>query len=340
MTTNAPNEFINNVLAAKDSDQGVSFEFFNQVMLGQVDPLVLAAVLGGLKVKGEKPEEVAGAAQAMRENALAFNRPDYSIADSCGTGGDGADTINISTTAAIVAASCGIKMTKHGNRSVSSKSGSSDLLEGLGINLTPSPEQARKCLDDAGICFFFAPQYHAGVKHAMPVRQALKTRTIFNILGPLANPAAPDIQLLGVYSPELMRPVAETLNKLGTQRAMIVHGSGLDEIAIHGETLVCEVNQGQISEYKLTPADFGFNTRSLIDIKGDTPEVNKQICLDMLSGNGQQAHLEAVAVNVSALLVMSGKADNFEQGAQIALDAMNSGKAKSTLEKFVELSNG
>ncbi|MER2493567.1 anthranilate phosphoribosyltransferase [Catenovulum sediminis] len=332
--------FVNNTFAGKDSSKQETLAFFNQVMAGSIDPILLAGVLGALKIKGETPEEIAGAASAMRENALAFERPEYLIADSCGTGGDGADTINISTTAAIVAAACGLKMTKHGNRSVSSKSGSSDLLEGLGINLTPSPQQARKCLDQAGICFFFAPQYHAGVKHAMPVRQTLKTRTIFNILGPLANPAAPDIQLLGVYSPDLLRPIAETLAQLNLKRAMVVHGSGLDEIALHGTTQVCELNDGKILEYTLTPADFALDSCQLIDIKGGLPEENKQICLDMLSGNGKTAHMNAVAINVSALLYMSGLAQDLKQGAQLALDAMRSGKALKTLNQFAELSHG
>ncbi|MCU4674793.1 anthranilate phosphoribosyltransferase [Catenovulum sp. 2E275] len=333
-------EFINNTFNGQNSTKAESLAFFSQVVQGQVDPLMLSAMLAGLKVKGETPDEIAGAAQAMRDNALAFSRPDYLIADSCGTGGDGADTINISTTAAIVAAACGLKMTKHGNRSVSSKSGSSDLLEGLGVNLTPSPEQARNCLDKAGICFFFAPQYHSGVKHAMPVRQALKTRTIFNILGPLANPAAPDIQLLGVYTPDLLLPVAKTLQALNAKRAMVVHGSGLDEIAIHGSTLVAELIDGEIKQYSLSPADFGVEQATLLDIKGGTPQQNKTICVDMLSGKGKAAHLNAVAINVSALLVMAGIADNFKQGAELALDAMQSGKALKTLELFVEHSNG
>ncbi|WP_017445637.1 anthranilate phosphoribosyltransferase [Gayadomonas joobiniege] len=330
---------INNALDGSNSSIDESQAFFNDVMQGDVDPVVLAAVLAALKVKGETPEEIAGAAAAMRKAALHFDRPDDLIADSCGTGGDGADTINISTTSAIVAAACGLKMTKHGNRSVSSKSGSSDLLEALGVNLTPTPEQARNCLDQCGICFFFAPQYHAGVKHAMPVRQKLKTRTLFNILGPLANPACPDIQLLGVYSPDLIRPVAETLNKLNIKRAMVVHGSGLDEIALHGETQVCEINQGKLTEYRLSPADFGLPKCQLADIKGGSPQENQQTCLDMLSGHGKTAHLNAVAVNVAALLWMSGISSSLKSGAERALDAMQSGKALKTLKDFAELSN-
>jgi anthranilate phosphoribosyltransferase len=276
----------------------------------------------------------------MRKNALAFNKPNGLLADSCGTGGDGANTINISTTAAIVAAACGLTMTKHGNRSVSSKSGSADLLESFGINLTPSPEQAKVCLEKANICFFFAPQYHAGVKHAMPVRTTLKTRTIFNILGPLTNPAAPQIQLMGVYDKALVEPIAQTLQLLGVKRAMVVHGDGLDEIALHGKTFVAELTHGQIKTYELSPADFGVNQVSLDDIKGGTPAENAAITKDLLNGKGQQAHIDAVAINVSALLYMADIAQDFKDGVNFAKQAMTSGQANSTLERFVEYSNG
>ena len=188
---------------------------FGQVVRGEVDPIVLASLLTALKIKGETPEEIAGAAEALLAEARDFPRPDYEFCDIVGTGGDGLNTINVSTTSALVAAACGLKVAKHGNRSVSSKSGSSDLLDKMGIKLDMSPAQARRCLDELGICFLFAPQYHAGVRHAMPVRQALKTRTLFNVLGPLINPARPTYQLMGVYAPELVRPIAETLLALG-----------------------------------------------------------------------------------------------------------------------------
>ncbi|NTS76125.1 anthranilate phosphoribosyltransferase [Catenovulum sp. SM1970] len=333
-------DFYQNALAGLDSTKEQSLDFFNQVIQGEIDPIVLAAVLGALKVKGETPDEIAGAASAMRANALAFSRPEQIIADSCGTGGDGANTINISTTAAIVAAACGLKMTKHGNRSVSSKSGSADLLESFGVNLTPSPEQARACLDKAGICFFFAPQYHAGIKHAMPVRKTLATRTIFNILGPLTNPAAPEVQLMGVYSPELVRPIAETLNLLGVKRAMVVYGSGLDEIAIHGTTQVCEINNGELYEYTLSPSDFDITEVSLEAIKGGTPDENAAFTKALLNGEGVQAHQDAVAVNVAALLYLAGIATDLKQGISLAVEAMKTGKAMQTLEAFAEHSNG
>ncbi len=332
-------DFVDNALAGKDSTKEESLAFFNQVIQGNVDPIVLAAVLGALKVKGEQPNEIAGAAQAMRENALSFNSPNELIADSCGTGGDGANTINISTTAAIVAAACGLKMTKHGNRSVSSKSGSADLLESFGVNLSPTPEQARLCLDKANICFFFAPQYHAGIRHAMPVRKTLKTRTIFNILGPLTNPAAPQVQLMGVYDPSLLEPIAKTLQLLGLDRAMVVHGSGLDELAIHGPSEVCELVDGEIKHYTLSPDDFGLPSYALKDIEGGTPEQNAAHTKAILSGTGEQAHIDAVAINVSALLVMANIADNFKHGVTLAKKAMSDQTALTTLNLFAEHSN-
>ncbi|PCK07229.1 MAG: anthranilate phosphoribosyltransferase [Alteromonadaceae bacterium] len=332
-------EFIDNVLNGIDSSVEQSSEFFGGVIRGEVDPIVLAAVLGALKVKKEQAPEIAGAALAMRASALAFDSPAEPIADSCGTGGDGSNTINISTTTAIVAAACGLKMTKHGNRSVSSQSGSADLLERLGVNLSPSPEQARVCLDKANICFFFAPQYHSGIKHAMPVRKMLKTRTIFNILGPLINPASPQIQLLGVYEPALLVPMTKALQTLGVTRAMVVHGSGLDEIAIHGSTQVCELNRSKIIEYTLSPADFGLSEYALDDIKGGTPEENAEYTNAILGGCGKPAHNEAVAANVSALLVMAGLAKDFKEGAKKALDVMSSQGAVDTIKRFVEYSN-
>ena len=196
---------------------------FDEIMQGNMSDIELTALLISIKMKGEVSDEIAGAAASMRENAVAFNTTCSQLADSCGTGGDGSNTINISTTAAIVAAAAGINMVKHGNRSVSSNSGSADLLKALGINIDMSPEQAAKCLEQTHFTFLFAPHYHSGVRHAMGVRTALKTRTIFNILGPLANPAAPDVQLLGVYDESLCMPMAQTLKTLGTQRAMIVH---------------------------------------------------------------------------------------------------------------------
>lgn len=324
--------------------QSLSFsqaqELFDQIMLGNMTDIELSAALIALKLKGESVNEIAGAAQSMRNNAVHFDSKGLSCSDSCGTGGDGANTINVSTTAAIVAAACGINMVKHGNRSVSSKSGSADLLRTLGINLEMSPTQASTCLENTGFTFLFAPQYHQGVKHAMPVRGALKTRTIFNILGPLANPAAPQAQLLGVYDPALCRPMAETLKTLGTKRAMIVHGSGTDEIALHGTTEVTELNHGEITQYTLSPQDFGLRNYSLSQIAGDTPEYNAKASIALLKGEGPDAHNAAIAANVAALLVLNDQASNLTEATDHVLTVIRSGVAMTKLAEIVEVSNG
>ena len=304
-----------------------SEQFFSEVVAGHVEPIILSSVLTALKIKGETAQEIAGAAKALRAAASPFPSPDYDLVDIVGTGGDGANTINISTTAAFVAAACGLKIAKHGNRSVSSQSGSSDLLDAMGIDINMSPQTARKALDDLGLCFLFAPQYHSGIRHAMPVRNALKTRTIFNVLGPLINPAHNAVELMGVYDPALIKPIITTLKTLGLKRALVVHGSGLDEIAIHGKTQVAELTeQGDILEYELSPSDFGLETFALQEIAGGNPEENKQITQALLAGKGSPAQRSAVAANVGALLKLKGKADDFAQGTAKALAMMDSGQ--------------
>jgi anthranilate phosphoribosyltransferase len=312
--------------------------FFKKVIKGDVDPIVLSSALTALKMKGETIDEITGAANALLAQAKPFPRPDYPFTDIVGTGGDGLGTINISTASAIVAASCGLKVCKHGSRSVSSKSGSSDLLAAFGLNLEMSPDVARKCLDELNICFIFAPAYHAGMRFAAPVRAALKTRSIFNVLGPLVNPARPEYELMGVYAPELLKPIAEVHQKLGMKRVMVVFGSGLDEIAVHGETQVAELVDGEIKEYTLMPADFGVNTYPIETILGGTPEQNKVIIEQILQGKGTDAQQAAVAVNTSALLVINGFADNFKTGTTMALEAMKSSQPLQLVKKLAEMS--
>ncbi|MGF1714021.1 anthranilate phosphoribosyltransferase [Photobacterium chitinilyticum] len=313
--------------------QEESQTLFDAIIKGEVDPILLSAVLTALKIKGETPAEIAGAASALLANAKPFPSPDYDFADIVGTGGDGANTINISTTAAFVAAACGVKVAKHGNRGVSSKSGSSDLLDKFGINLAMTADNARGALDELGVCFLFAPEYHGGVRHAMPVRQTLKTRTIFNVLGPLINPARPNIELMGIYDKALVRPIAETIATMGMKRAAVVHGSGLDEVAIHGETTVAEIINGEIKEYTLTPADFGLKTYPLEAIKGGEPEENRAIITNILTGKGTEAQQGAVAVNVAMLLRLFGNED-LKANTQQAIDVMQSGKAFELVEKL------
>lgn len=313
-------------------------QFFQQMIQGEVAPEMLASVLTALKIKGETPAEIAGAALAVRNNATTFPALSFDVADCVGTGGDGANTINISTTAAILAAACGLKMAKHGNRSVSSMSGSADLLEAFGVNLMMSPQTAANCLDKANICFLFAPAYHPGFKHAAPVRKAMGVRTLFNILGPLVNPAAPKTMLLGVYTPELLKVMADSLVLTGVERGWVVHGSGLDEIALHGETQVMEISDGNIVEKTISPADFGLENYSLEDIKGGTPQENAEAIKAILAGKGPAAHNAAVIINCAALLYLHGKANNLAQAKDLAAQVLASGQGLATLEALVALS--
>ena len=319
--------------------QGQSQTFFTDVIAGNVEPALLGSVLTALKIKGESADEISGAALAARQSATPFPAQTTPVSDCVGTGGDGANTINISTTAAILAASCGLKMAKHGNRSVSSMSGSADLLESFGVNLTMSPEVASECLAQTNLCFLFAPAYHAGFRHAAPVRKAMGIRTLFNILGPLVNPSKPETMLLGVYSPELLMTMAKSLQLTGVKRAWVVHGSGLDEIALHGQTQVVEVNGDELIEKTISPADFGLASYSLDDIKGGTPAENAAIIKQILAGQGQPAHNAAVAINCAALLYLHDKAESLTAAADIAQQALISGQGLATLEAMVKVSN-
>lgn len=329
---------INKLYEQRSLSREESHQLFDTIIKGELDPILLSATLTALKIKGETPEEIAGAASALTENATPFPTPDYDFADIVGTGGDGANTINISTTAAFVAAACGVKVAKHGNRGVSSKSGSSDLLAALGIDLAMSPDTACGALDELGVCFLFAPQYHSGVRYAMPVRQTMKTRTIFNLLGPLINPAKPTLELMGVYDKALVRPIAETMLNLNMKRAVVVHGSGLDEVAIHGETTVAEIKDGTITEYTLTPQDFGVQTYPIESIKGGTPEENREITSQILQGKGSDAQQSAVAVNVALLLRLFGHED-LKANTQKALDVMRSGTPFELVQQLASRSN-
>lgn len=324
--SNVIQPILENLYQAQVLSQLESHQLFSAVVRGEIKPEQLAAVLISMKVRGEQPQEIAGAATALLENAAPFPRPDYLFADIVGTGGDGSNSINISTASAFVAAACGLKVAKHGNRSVSSKSGSSDLLAAFGINLDMSAEKSRHALDNLGVCFLFAPKYHTGFRHAMPVRQQLKTRTLFNVLGPLINPAHPPLALIGVYSPQLVEPIAETLRMLGYQRAAVVHSGGMDEVSLHAPTIVAELNQGEINCYQLTAADFGLMPYQQQQLTGGTPEENRDILTRLLQGKGEAAHEAAVAANVAMLMRLFGEEDLSANARQV-LDVLRSGAA-------------
>lgn len=315
------------LMSGETLTQDQTREFFTRLIKGELNDAQISAALIAMKMRGETPAELAGAAEAILSVAKPFIRPDTLVIDSCGTGGDGSNTINISTTAALIAASMGLAVTKHGNRSVSSRSGSADVLESLKLRINLDPSDASAQLADNGFCFLFAPHYHPGIKHAMPVRQTLKTRTLFNLVGPLVNPARPDVQLLGVYSDEWVQPMAETLQRLGVKRAMVVHGSGLDELALHGPTRVIELHNGELSEYQIEPADFGVPSAPLTELKGGDADCNARVLEDILAGGGSPAQRHSVAINVAALLYLSGQYSTLKAATAATLEHLDTGQA-------------
>ncbi|CDL80646.1 Anthranilate phosphoribosyltransferase [Xenorhabdus szentirmaii DSM 16338] len=317
---------LDKLLNAQTLTQQESQQLFTAVIHGELSDVQLTAILVSLKLRGEQPQEIAGAAQAFLANAAPFPRPDYTFCDIVGTGGDGSNSINISTTSAFVAAACGLKVAKHGNRSISSRSGSSDLLAAFGVALDACAEESRRALDELGICFLFAPQYHCGFRHAAQVRQQLKTRTLFNILGPLINPARPSLSLIGVYSPALIEPIAHTLQALGYQRAAVVHSGGMDEVSLHAPTYVAELRHGEIHQYQLTATDFGLPSHHISSLKGGTPEENRDMSTMLLQGHGQKAHIDTVAANVALLMKIHGQ-ENLRENTQLALNIIYSGQA-------------
>ncbi len=313
---------------------------FAELVAGRLPEPAVAAMLVALRLKGETAAELTGAARALRAADLDFPRPDYLFADSCGTGGDGSASINVSTAVAFTAAAAGLPVAKHGNRSVTSRCGSADVLEQLGAILDVSPGTSRRTLDETGICFLFAPLYHPGLRHAGPVRRMLKVRTIMNMLGPCVNPAEPDVQLLGVADPLLLEPVARTLAALGVERALVVHGSGLDEIALHGETQAVRVEGGTLEPLTIRPEDAGLERRPVQVLRGGGPEENAERLKALLMGYGLAAETEVVALNTGALLLTAGLAADLRDGVGMALQALSSGEAYRKLKLFVEASNG
>ncbi|MEO8448549.1 MAG: anthranilate phosphoribosyltransferase [Gemmatimonadota bacterium] len=327
-------------LRHRSLDQVESFEAFTDLVRGHCSEIEIAALLAALKTRGETPPEIAGAAQALRASALPFPKPAYSVADTCGTGGDGAGTVNISTAAAFIAAECGVPVAKHGNRAISSRSGSADVLEALGVKLDPAPEVARRCLDEAGVCFLFAPAYHPGIKQAMGVRRALRTRTLFNLLGPLANPALPEWQVVGVYDAKLCRPLAETLQLLGCRAALVVNGGDLDEIALHGPTTAARLHDGRVDDLVLEPEHAGAPRSALAELSGGDPIESAAWLAGFLAGKASAAHQAAVAINAGAMLWVAAVASDLEEGYRVAHDAIRSGRAAKRLARLAEVSHG
>ncbi|WP_144393477.1 anthranilate phosphoribosyltransferase [Pleionea sediminis] len=321
-----------------DSEQ--TSDMIRRIVEGELSEAEISALLVALKIKGESAEEIAGAASALRASATPFARPSDLVVDTCGTGGDGLGTINISTIVGLVAAECGVKVAKHGNRSVSSKSGSSDVLQRLGVKLDASPQIAAKSLEQLNFCFLFAPMYHPGVKHVMPVRTALKTRTLFNLIGPLANPALPDVQLMGVYDPNLLVTMAEALQRLGCQKAFVVNGGGLDEMALHTETKVAYLNEGSIEQLTIAPEQAGLDRVDLRELQMDDPVEIAAALLCVLKGHGKKAHIDAIAFNTAAVLFLTDKVKTLKSGVDMAKEVIASGRVAERLEAIVEMSHG
>jgi anthranilate phosphoribosyltransferase len=329
---------LNKLMSGENLERDESAALFDAVIKGGLSDVEIAAVLVALKMRGETAEEIAGAATALREGARAFPRPEYVFADIVGTGGDGANTINISSAVTFVAAEAGLPVAKHGNRSVSSRCGAADLLERFGVKLDMSPATARRMLDELRVTFLYAPHYHLGFKHAMPVRKALATRTVFNVLGPLINPARPPIMVVGVYDMSLCGIVAETLRLLGCERALVVNGLGLDEIAVHGETNASELAGGEIAQRRFTPSEFGVREFPLSAIVGGKPDENEAAIRSVLGGRGDEAHAAAISVNAAALLTLAGITENYRDGFDLSMSVLKSGRALERLETFAAMS--
>ena len=312
-------------------------DFFAACLRGEPTPAQVAAALTALRMRGETVDEIAAFALAMREAALTLDHP-YEVIDTCGTGGDGQHTFNISTAAALVLAGAGLKVAKHGNRAISSKSGSSDVLSVLGVNLMAPQARQRKALDEAGICFLFAPAYHGATRHVGPVRAEIGFRTVFNLLGPLSNPASAKRQVMGVYDPRLLEPLAEVLGRLGATRAWTVHGQGLDELATSGSTEVAEWKDGVVRRFQVTPEDAGLPRASIEAIRGGDGEENAAALRALLAG-ATGAYRDIVLLNAAAALVVSDRAETLAEGAVIAAASIDEGRAAEALQRLAQITS-
>ena len=334
-------EAIVKIVNKEDLTYDEAYTVMNEIMSGETTPTQNAAFLASLSTKSAKAEtteEIAGCAAAMRDHATKVETG-MDVFEIVGTGGDNANSFNISTTSALVAAAGGMKVAKHGNRAASSKCGTADCLEALGVNIQQEPEQCVKLLKEAGMCFFFAQKYHSSMKYVGPIRKELGFRTVFNILGPLTNPSSPSMQLLGVYDEYLVEPLAQVLISLGVKRGMVVYGQDkLDEISLSAPTTVCEFKDGWFKSYVIKPEDFGLERCNKQDLVGGTPEENAAITRAILSGE-KGPKRDAVLMNAGAALYIGGKADSMKEGIALAAQLIDSGKAMETLEKMIAVSN-
>jgi anthranilate phosphoribosyltransferase len=308
----------------------------NAIMAGETTPAQIAGFLVALRAKGETAEEIAGCAEAMREHVLRVSPQRHDLVDIVGTGGDGANTWNISTAAALVAAAAGAAIAKHGNRAASSASGAADVLEALGFRLDLAPARIERSIDELGFGFLFAQAHHPAMRHAAPVRRELATRTVFNVLGPLTNPAGARALMLGVYSPDLTRTLADALVQLGSTRAYVVHGAGgIDELSPLGPNLVCEVEDGRVREYELDPRDLGVERCDAAELRGGEPQTNAAGLRAVLAGDDRGGHRSAVVLNAAGGIAAAGHAESLREGIELAREAIDSGAAADRLEQLI-----
>lgn len=311
----------------------------DEIMSGEATPVQMSAYLTALSLKGETIEEITASAAGMRAHCIKLLH-DQEVLEIVGTGGDGSNSFNISTTASMVIAAAGVPVAKHGNRAASSKSGAADVLEALGVKITLEPEKSAEILKKINICFLFAQNYHIAMKYVAPIRKELGIRTVFNILGPLSNPAGANMELMGVYEEALVEPLARVMENLGVTKGMVIYGQDkLDEISMSAPTSVCEIRDGKFTSYELTPEQFGYSRCEKDALKGGTPQENAQITRDILDGKETGAKRQAVCLNAGAALYIAGKAETMEAGVRLAEEMIDSGAAKAKLEEFIKESN-
>lgn len=332
-------EAINKLSLQENLSYDEAAQVMNEMMSGNATNAQIAAFLMALRIKGETIEEITACAQGMRDKAVHIN-PGKDVLDIVGTGGDGTGTFNISTTSAFVISAAGVPVAKHGNRSMSSKSGAADCLEALGVNITIPPEKSKEILDKADICFMFAQGYHSSMKYVGPVRKEIGVRNVFNILGPLTNPANADMQVMGVYSEELLEPLAKVLSNLGVKRGMTIYGcDGMDEATVTAPTKICEINNGKFKTYEITPESVGLKSYSMLELIGGDGKENAEITKQILKGQLKGAKRDIVLLNSALGIYVGGKAKSIEEGIKLAEDIIDSGKAYAKMEEFAELSN-
>jgi anthranilate phosphoribosyltransferase len=334
-----PQEALQRTIEHREIFHDEMLSVVRKIMSGEMSPVMMAALITGLRVKKETIGEITAAAQVMREFSTKVNIADKKhLVDIVGTGGDGSHTFNISTCSMFVAAAAGAKVSKHGGRSVSSKSGSADVLESLGVNINLKPEQIAQCIQDVGIGFMFAPNHHTAMKHVAPIRKELGVRTIFNILGPLTNPASAPNILMGVFHPDLVGIQVRALQRLGAEHALVVYGrDGMDEVSLGAATLVGELKNGEISEYDIHPEDFGLAMSSTRALRVETPEQSKAMMMDVLNNIASPAR-DIVALNAGAALYAANVADSMKAGLALASEALASGQAKAKMASFIQAS--